>query len=133
MFGAAKPSDGLAAATKRNLLLGRVKYKQAQEARRARKQRSTEADRELVTLVDSFINGDTTPQPDEAELHFNEGSVEEADDGSDEEFWNNLRAGNCPRAEHIRNIPTSPLYHFMGRPSSSRMSRVARMQSEAGS
>ena len=133
VFGAAKPSDGLAAATKRNLLLGRVKYKQAQEARRARKQRSTEADRELVTLVDSFINGDTTPQPDEAELHFDEGSVEEADHGSDEEFWNNLRAGNCPRAEHIRNIPTSPLCHFMGRPSSSRMSRVARMQSEAGS
>ena len=133
VFEPAKSSGGLPAATKRDLMLGRIRCKQAQEARQVRKLRGADADRELVALIDNFINGDDSPQGDEAGIHLDQGGVDEQDGGSDEEFWNNLQAGHCSRTAHIQSIPTSPLFRFMGRPSSSRLSRAARVHSEASS
>ena len=132
VFEPAKSCGGLPATTKKELMLGRVRCKQAQEARRIRKMRKLSTRKELATLIESFIDGDESHHNNDEESHPVPGEVDVHDGGSDEEFWNDLQAGHCSRTAHIQSIPTSPPSRFMGRPSSSRVSRAAMMHSAAG-
>ena len=56
-FAGLEPQTGQSADVKRSLMLGRVRYKQAKEARRSRNGRKKVAKAELRALIDSFVTG----------------------------------------------------------------------------
>ena len=110
IFAPSRPQlSGRTAEDKRRRMHGRIKFKEASEARRLRKLRSLEAIIEARILYENFVGCDVAevgtmgnPKPcEEAELC----QVCEANGGSDEEFWNGLCEVRppAPRADsHVK-------------------------------
>ena len=94
-FAALEPLTGQSAEVKRNLMLGRIRLKQAREARRCRKDRKKVVKAEVLALINSFG----------ADPFLGAQSDKAVD--SDEDFWTTLtESGSC--RERLQQVPSEP-------------------------
>ena len=99
--------------------LGRVRLKEATEARRVRKLRKAEAEREALVLFNSFVRDED--ETTEEVVSPKEG--EQSGECSDEEFWNKLADVEPSALQVCRNVK-EPWEHTQRIAKPSRMHRL---------
>ena len=113
-----EPSVGRTAQEKRQLMLGRLRSKQARVQRQVRKARKKDMLLELQVLISTFVE-EVGAESQTSDVEADNGD----DDRSDEEFWAHLPTVDS-RLDHIASIPVASERPFPGKMVSSRTRRL---------